>query len=311
MEERLQKVLAKAGVASRRHAEELIVGGKVKVNDRIVTELGSKVDACKDTIEVNGQIIPPPEQKVYYLLHKPRGYVTTLSDERGRKTVIDLLDGIDQRVYPVGRLDYDSEGLLLLTNDGDLTNALTHPRNKVKKTYLARVEGVPEAEKLQAMAKGMELADGPTAPAEVRLAGIRDNRALLEITIHEGRNRQVRRMCEQIGHPVVRLRRTRFGPLELGDLRPGQYRPLTKQELRAVLSAAGLRMKAGELQEAVARSQIKGGKKIKAIPSGEAPKKRNPEQRSYKSKGTGSGKDCRPRTTRGVSKGKNLNNKYQ
>lgn len=240
MEERLQKVLAQAGVASRRHCEEIMLKGKVKVNGKVITELGTKVDVLKDVVEVNGKIIPPPEQKVYYLLNKPRGYVTTMKDERGRKTVVELLEGIRQRVYPVGRLDYDSEGLLLLTNDGALTQALTHPKHRVKKTYLARVEGIPEPAKLQTLAKGIELEDGPTAPADVRLAGIRDNRALLEISIHEGRNRQVRRMCEHIGHPVVRLQRTQVGPLVLDGLKPGQFRTLSKKELREVMALAGI-----------------------------------------------------------------------
>ncbi|AEF94868.1 pseudouridine synthase Rsu [Desulfotomaculum nigrificans CO-1-SRB] len=236
MEERLQKVLARAGIASRRRCEELIVAGKVKVNGKVVTALGTKVDAAKDKIEVNGQPVTASQPKVYFMLNKPRGYVTTLHDERGRKTVIDLLEGIEQRVYPVGRLDYDSEGLLLLTNDGELTNALTHPKHKVPKTYLVRVEGVPEPAKLKAMARGLVLADGPTAPAQVRLAGVRDNRALLEITIHEGRNRQVRRMCEHIGHPVLRLKRIRVGPLVLEGLKPGQFRPLTEVELKKLWS---------------------------------------------------------------------------
>ncbi|MEW6695832.1 MAG: pseudouridine synthase [Bacillota bacterium] len=242
MEERLQKVLAKAGVASRRHAEELITGGKVKVNGKVITELGTKVNAYKDKIQVNGKPLPPLEQKIYLILNKPRGYVTTLSDERGRKTVVDLLKGVDQRVYPVGRLDYDSEGLLLLTNDGELTQALTHPKHEVKKTYMARVEGIPEPDKLQAMAKGLTLEDGPTAPADVKMTNIQDGRALLQISIHEGRNRQVRRMCEHIGHEVLRLRRTRLGPLELGDLKSGEFRPLTKPELKELMTLAGLKL---------------------------------------------------------------------
>ncbi len=261
MEERLQKVLAKAGMASRRHAEELITGGKVKVNGKVVTELGTKVDAYKDKIQVNGKPIPPPEKKVYLLLNKPRGYVTTLSDERGRKTVIDLLEGVEQRVYPVGRLDYDSEGLLLLTNDGELTQALTHPKHQIKKTYLARVEGVPEPEKLQAMTKGLQLEDGPTAPAEVKIAGIQDDRALLQISIHEGRNRQVRRMCEHIGHRVLRLRRVRMGPLELDNLKPGEFRPLTKQELRELMTPAGLQLNVKDLQAAVNVPSPKPGRR--------------------------------------------------
>lgn len=240
MEERLQKVLARAGVASRRQSEELITGGKVVVNGKVVTQLGTKVNADKDKILVNGKLLPPPEKKAYYILNKPRGYVTTLSDERGRKTVLDLLPDVEERVYPVGRLDYDSEGLLLLTNDGDLTHALTHPRHQVKKTYLVRVAGVPEPEKLQAMARGLQLEDGLTAPADVKLVDILNGRALLQISIHEGRNRQVRRMCEHIGYPVLRLRRVCIGPLQLKDLKPGQYRPLTRQEVQELRQLAGL-----------------------------------------------------------------------
>ncbi|ABO49676.1 ribosomal large subunit pseudouridine synthase B [Desulforamulus reducens MI-1] len=248
MEERLQKILAKAGVASRRHSEELIISGQVKVNGKTVTEMGLKVDPTKDKIEVKGKPLPPLEKKVYLLMNKPRGYVTTLSDERDRKTVVDLLKGVEQRVYPVGRLDYDSEGLLLLTNDGELTQALTHPKHKVKKTYLAKVDGIPETEELKAMAKGLVLEDGPTAPADVRLAGTGDNRALLEISIHEGRNRQVRRMCEHIGYKVLRLRRTRIGTLELGSLKSGEVRALTKKELRELASLVGLKQNYNDMQ---------------------------------------------------------------
>ncbi len=239
MEIRLQKVLAMAGVASRRHAEELISGGRVKVNGKVVKELGTKVEVPRDKIEVDGKPLPPVESKVYYLLNKPRGYVTTLQDERGRKTVLDLLEGVQERVYPVGRLDYDSEGLLLLTNDGELTQALTHPKHKVKKTYRARVEGIPQPDKLEEMAKGLQLEDGMTAPADVKLVDILDGRALLEISIHEGRNRQVRRMCEAIGQPVLRLRRIRLGPLELGELKSGDFRPLNFTELTSLLALVG------------------------------------------------------------------------
>ncbi|GAB6182188.1 hypothetical protein JCM14036_35070 [Desulfotomaculum defluvii] len=241
MMERLQKILAQAGVASRRHSEDLIVAGKVKVNGKVVTELGIKVDPLRDKIEVKGKPLPQREKRVYLLMNKPRGYVTTLNDERGRKTIADLLEGVDQRVYPVGRLDYDSEGLLLLTNDGELTQAVTHPKHKVKKTYLVKVDGVPETEQLKEMARGLVLEDGPTAPADVRLAGIGDNRALLEISIHEGRNRQVRRMCEHIGYKVLRLRRIRIGTLELGNLQSGEVRELTKKELRELARLVGVK----------------------------------------------------------------------
>lgn len=238
--ERLQKVMARAGVASRRRCEEMITSGMVKVNGKVITELGTRVDTARDKIQVGGEILFLSPRKYYILMYKPRGYVTTLSDEKGRKKVTDLLKGVPARVYPVGRLDYDSEGLLLLTNDGDLTYALTHPKHRVPKTYLARVAGVPTPDKLEQMAKGLVLDDGPTAPAGVRLVGEREGKALLEITIHEGRNRQVRRMCEHIGHPVLRLQRIRFANLGIEGLRPGQYRHLTGDELKKLKEKAGL-----------------------------------------------------------------------
>lgn len=238
--ERLQKVLARAGVASRRHCEEMIASGKVRVNGKVVTELGTRVDPVKDRIQVGKDIVKTSPPKYYLILYKPRGYVTTLSDEKGRKKVTDLIKNVSARVYPVGRLDYDSEGLLLLTNDGDLTYALTHPSHQVPKTYLARVAGLPGPAKLQEMAEGLELEDGLTAPARVSLAGEREGNALLEITIHEGRKRQVRRMCEYIGHPVLRLQRIRFGNLSIEGLKPGQFRHLTARELSQLKRKAGL-----------------------------------------------------------------------
>ncbi|MDD3652783.1 MAG: pseudouridine synthase [Desulfotomaculaceae bacterium] len=231
MEERLQKVLARAGIASRRRCEEMIRAGIVKVNGRVVTELGTKVNPAKDRIKVSDKALVLTNNKIYMALYKPRGYVSTLHDDRGRKQVVDLLKDVPGRVYPVGRLDYNSEGLLLLTNDGDLTYALTHPKHRVSKTYLVRVEGVPALAKLEQMASGMLLEDGLTEPAQVRLVNARDGKALLEITLYEGRNRQIRRMCEYIGHPVLRLQRTRVGNITLDGLYPGQYRYLTRAEL--------------------------------------------------------------------------------
>lgn len=237
--ERLQKVMARAGIASRRRCEEMISSGIVKVNGKIVTELGTRVNTGKDKIVVAGEPLFLSSRKYYILMYKPRGYITTLSDEKGRKKVTDLLRGVTERVYPVGRLDYDSEGLLLLTNDGDLTYALTHPKYQVPKTYLARVSGVPETAKLEQMAKGLVLEDGLTSPAGIRLLDRRGDNALLEIVIHEGRKRQVRRMCEHIGHPVLRLQRSRFGNLSIERMRPGQYRHLTGEELNSL--KAGLK----------------------------------------------------------------------
>ncbi|WP_342600830.1 pseudouridine synthase [Psychrobacillus sp. FSL H8-0483] len=231
--ERLQKVLAHAGVASRRKAEELILQGKVKVNGKVITELGTKV-SNSDTVEVEGVKLEK-EQKVYYLLYKPRGVISAVSDDKGRKTVTDLLPlHIKERVYPVGRLDYETSGLLLLTNDGDFSYALTHPKFKVDKTYVARVKGIPLKEQLRPLERGIVLEDGKTAPAKVKLlSGERKtNKAIVEITIHEGKNRQVRRMFDAIGFPVQKLKRERFGFLTLHGLNAGDWRELTTHEIK-------------------------------------------------------------------------------
>ncbi|TYO95574.1 pseudouridine synthase [Desulfallas thermosapovorans] len=238
--ERLHKFMARSGVASRRGSEELIAQGKVRVNGKLVTVPGLKIDPLRDRVEVDGRPVRRPEKKVYLLLNKPTGYVSTVSDPRGRRKVTDLLGGIKQRVYPAGRLDYDSEGLLLLTNDGELTYALTHPRHEIPKTYQALVQGVPGAGKLAELARGVVLQDGPTSPAKVRMLKNKGHSALLEITIHEGRNRQVRRMCQHIGHPVLSLRRVSIGPLKIGDLQPGRYRHLTTREVKMLMKAARL-----------------------------------------------------------------------
>ncbi len=231
--ERLQKYLAHAGVASRRTCEELIAAGKVKVNGLVVQEMGVKIDPEKDVIEVAGKVIrQDKEEKVYILLNKPASYVTTLRDQHGRPRVIDLLKDFDKRVYPVGRLDLDSEGLLLLTNDGELTYTLTHPKYEIGKTYLALVHGVPDRDKLRRFQKGLRLADGLTAPAKVKLIKKCGRNTLLEITIYEGRNRQIRRMCETIGHPVLELKRVAMGFLNLEGLAVGEYRFLKKSEIK-------------------------------------------------------------------------------
>jgi pseudouridine synthase len=232
--------MARSGVASRRGSEELIALGKVRVNGKPVTLPGLKIDPLRDRVEVDGRPVRKPEKKIYILVYKPTGYVSTVSDPQGRRKVIDLLHGIKQRVYPAGRLDYDSEGLLLLTNDGELTYALTHPRHEIPKTYQALVQGVPDMAQLDELKKGVVLADGPTAPAKVRLLKNKGDSALLEITIHEGKNRQVRRMCEHIGHPVLGLRRVSIGPLNIGDLQRGRYRHLTTREVKMLMKAAKL-----------------------------------------------------------------------
>ncbi|MBB6735816.1 pseudouridine synthase [Cohnella zeiphila] len=237
--ERLQKILAAAGVASRRKCEELIVSGKVTVNGSVVTELGAKADPAVDAIAVNGKKIAS-ETKVYLIFNKPKGVITSLSDEKGRSIVADYLKDVKQRVYPVGRLDYDTEGLLLLTNDGDLAHKLTHPKHHVPKTYLATVERIPHGEALERLAKGIKLDDGMTAPADVEYHDVDPDQkqATITITIREGRNRQVRRMFEAIHHPVVRLKRVTFGGVHLGNLQRGKYRKLTKEELDTLRAAA-------------------------------------------------------------------------
>ncbi len=251
--ERLQKVMARAGVASRRHSEELIQAGRVKVNGEVVTQLGTKVVPGRDIIEVDGRPLGKPQELVYILMNKPKGYVTTLYDPQGRPKVTDLLGGeVAERVYPVGRLDFDTEGLLLLTNDGQLAHALMHPSKQIKKTYIAKVRGVPGPGKLKALERGIELEDGPTAPAEVRVIDVKPpNSATISIRIHEGRNRQVRRMFAALGHEVIHLRRTTLGPLHLKDLKPGEWRELTPQELFELRRAAGMKAPRGELVAAL------------------------------------------------------------
>ena len=229
---RLQKYMAMCGVAARRKCEEIIASGRVSVNGQIVTEMGTQVEEG-DVVLLDGQAIMPEEEKRYILYHKPAGEVTTVSDEKGRETVMDRFRDFPVRLYPVGRLDYDSEGLLLLTNDGELAQRLTHPSCEVDKVYLARVTGNPGNEAIERLRRGvyMEGDERRTYPAGVRV--VRDTALYSDIlvTIHEGRNRQVRRMFDAVGHKVLLLRRVRFGPLELGDLRRGQWRELTDAEL--------------------------------------------------------------------------------
>ncbi len=241
---RLQKILSGAGVASRRAAERLMAEGRVTVNGETVRELGTRADPARDDIRVDGRAIKRETRRLYFVLNKPRGYVTTRSDPEGRPTVLDLMPKLHDYVYPVGRLDYDSEGLLILTNDGDLAAALTHPSHEVAREYHARVRGVPDARVISHLARGIVLDGRKTAPAEVLLLasglGQHADQGLLSITLHEGRTRQVRRMCEAVGHPVVRLRRVRLGPLSARDLKPGMSRPLTAAELAALRRAAGI-----------------------------------------------------------------------
>jgi 23S rRNA pseudouridine2605 synthase len=230
--ERLQKVLARSGFGSRRVCENLIADGRVRVNGDVAV-LGRRVDVASDRVEVDGVPASVRDGLVHYLLNKPAGVVTTAADPQGRPTVVELVPN-DPRVYPVGRLDADTEGLLLLTNDGDLTHRLTHPSFGVEKEYLAEVEGEPAPADVRRLREGVELEDGLTAPA--RVASLAPN--VLRLTIHEGRNRQVRRMCAAVGHPVLRLVRTRIGPVTDRSLRPGEWRPLTAQEVRSLEEAA-------------------------------------------------------------------------
>jgi pseudouridine synthase len=244
MPERLQKLLSAAGIASRRAAEALIVQGRVTVNGRTVTELGTKADPAHDEIRIDGRRVKTAPVLRYILLNKPRGYITTRSDPQRRPTVMDLLNARGGRapVYPVGRLDYDSEGLLLLTNDGDLAARLTHPRHEVEREYEVQVRGVPGRHELERLARGVTIDGRRTAPATARLKKAFDtvagSQAILQLAIHEGRNRQVRKMCDAIGHPVVRLRRVRIGPIADARLKPGQFRELTRAEVAALKNAA-------------------------------------------------------------------------
>jgi 23S rRNA pseudouridine2605 synthase len=228
---RLQKLLAGLGVASRRACEELIAEGRVTVNGEVAV-LGRRVDPDADAVAIDGVPVPVRPGLVYYLLNKPRGVVSTAQDPQGRPTVVGLVPA-QPRVYPVGRLDTDTEGLLLLTNDGELTHRLTHPSFGVEKEYLAEVAGEPTPGALRRLREGVDLEDGPTAPARASLAAP----SAIRLVIHEGRNRQVRRMCEAVGHPVVRLVRTRIGPLAERRLKPGEWRELSFEEVRALHAA--------------------------------------------------------------------------
>lgn len=238
MEERIQKIISAAGVTSRRAAEQLITEGRVRLNGAVVTELGTKADPSKDHIKVDGKLINPKQPPTYLMLNKPAGFVTTMSDPEGRPTVQDLLKGVKVRVYPVGRLDYNTEGLLLLTNDGDLAHLITHPKHEFPKTYLAKIKGVLEDGAISALEQGVFLKDGKTAPARIKKIRKEESNSWLEITIHEGRKRQVRRMFDHMGHTVIRLKRVKTGGLVLGELAEGSYRYLTSQEVELLRETA-------------------------------------------------------------------------
>jgi 23S rRNA pseudouridine2605 synthase len=239
--ERLQKIIAAAGIASRRKSEELITSGRVQVNGQVVTELGTKADPEQDHIRVDGKLLQGPERFIYVVLNKPKGYVTTVSDEKKRPTVMDLVGKVKGRVYPVGRLDWASEGLLLMTNDGALANALMKASSNVPKTYVVKVAGQPDEAKLDKLRRGVSIAEKGgrrvrTAPAKIRLIREGDN-PWLEVTIIEGRNRQVRKMFEEVGHHVEKIRRVQYGPLTL-DVPPGDWRNLTLLEVAKLKTAS-------------------------------------------------------------------------
>lgn len=237
---RLQKALANAGVASRRASEDLIVRGRVRVNGEVVTELGSRIDPERDEVTVDGQVIQLDVSKRYFMLNKPRGVVSTMSDEHGRRDLREFTDQFDERIYNVGRLDTDTSGLLVLTNDGELAHVLAHPKFGVEKTYIAKVRGRVAPAILTRLRKGVELEDGVIACDAARLLsqGQGANESLVEVTLHSGRNRIVRRMFDEVGHPVIELVRRQFGPLHLGTLKVGQIRELTKVERGEILTIA-------------------------------------------------------------------------
>jgi 23S rRNA pseudouridine2605 synthase len=251
-ETRLQKLLAERGIASRRKAEELIEQGKVKVNGR-VAHIGDKADPRRDVILVAGKRLAKAEEPTYILLNKPRGFVTTMQDEMGRKCVAELVKGLGVRVYPVGRLDRDSEGMLLMTNDGDFANAIMHPSTHVPKNYRVTVRESVSDEQLNAFHEGIVLDGRKTAPADAIVITEEEGRTVLEIVLYEGRNRQIRRMCEQMGLEVIRLRRVAIGGVKLGMLQPGKWRYLDPKEVRTLVQATGVTQK-------IAAAYIKNGR---------------------------------------------------
>jgi 23S rRNA pseudouridine2605 synthase len=241
VKERLQKILSQAGIASRRAAEQMIAEGRISVNGSTITEPGTKADAARDEIRVDGRLISCDTERIYILLHKPQGVVTTLSDPQGRPIVTDLLEGLTERVFPVGRLDYDSEGLLILTNDGEFSQRLQHPRYGIPKTYRVKVEGNPGKNEIQLLANGIDLPDGRFVPISVSLEKKNRESAWLRMTISEGRNRVIRRAFDSLGHSVCRLVRIAVGDLTLEGVSEGAWRRLTPMEVKRLLTQAGSR----------------------------------------------------------------------
>ena len=236
MKERLQKIIAVSGISSRRAAEKMIVEGRVTVNDAVIRQLGAKADIDADEIRVDGMLILPEVSKVYLMLHKPRGYVTTLNDPERRAVVTELLSGISERIFPVGRLDYDSEGLLLLTNDGDFSQRVQHPRFKIPKTYMVKIDGNLTKSEVRTLSEGIRLSDGNFKPENLQIKRTNRKSSWLALTIAEGRNRLIRRGLESLGHPVVRLIRTAIADISLGNMKAGMFRHLTRKEVQHLLS---------------------------------------------------------------------------
>lgn len=233
---RLQKYMAKSGVASRRKSEKMIEEGLVKLNGKIVTEQGIEIDPDKDIVMVDNKTIRLEEHKIYIMLNKPLGYVTTMDDEKDRKIIIDLIDNVDERIYPIGRLDMDTSGLMLLTNDGKVTNKITHPRNEVVKKYIAIVNGTPNKLELTKFRKGLMIDGKRTSPATIKIMKNYETESILEIEINEGRNRQIRKMCEAINHPIKKLKRVSIGEIQLGGLPVGEWRHLDEEEMKYIKS---------------------------------------------------------------------------
>lgn len=235
MEERLQKYMATCGVASRRKCEEIIQQGRVKVNGLVVSELGYKVDTDKDEVWVDNNKIKKEERKVYIALNKPEGYVCTVKDEKGRQTILDLVK-VEERIYPIGRLDYDTSGLILLTNDGDVYNKIIHPREEKSKVYIALIKGIPSKESVEKFEMGIDIGGYITAPARIKVIKTFTDSSKVEITIHEGKNRQIRRMCDALNHPVISLKRIQIGNIKLNDLSKGKWRFLDEKEIDQIKS---------------------------------------------------------------------------
>lgn len=230
MQERLHKYMASCGIASRRKCEEIILQGRVKVNGKVITEVGLKIDTLIDKIECDGKQIVPEDKKVYIALNKPEGFVCTVKDEKNRKTIMDLVN-VDERIYPIGRLDFDSSGLLLMTNDGDIYNKIIHPSKQINKTYIAVIKGIIDASDIAHFNNGIDIGGYITAPARINVMKIDDKSSNVQIVIHEGKNRQIRKMCEKLGHPVIKLRRISIGNIKLDGIEMGKWRYLTSEEI--------------------------------------------------------------------------------